>query len=218
MPSQRFIFHGKTIIRQETGFITMMEIIANWINQMIPIFTQYGAIGLFILSIGEVFVLPVPPDAILIPLSLLNPSKALWYGFITIAGSAIGSVMGYYIGKWFGRPLLARMVKPDMMQRIEDLLNKHGSMAALLIGFSPVPDKPFTIAAGIFRINIISFVIWLTISRSLRFMTEVIAIIFFGEAAVALVQQYFGPISVVVCIVAIAAIAFRYKANRRKAT
>ncbi|MDK2992814.1 MAG: hypothetical protein PWP48_2047 [Clostridiales bacterium] len=189
----------------------MISAIAQWINQMIPVFLQYGPIGLFILSIGEVFILPVPPDAVLIPMSLLNPSKALWYGFITIAGSAIGSVMGYYIGKWAGRPILARMVKPDMMQRIENLLNEHGSMAALLIGFSPIPDKPFTIAAGIFRINIVSFVVWLTISRGIRFMAEVLTIIFFGKTAVTLVQQYFGPISAVICIIVVIAIAFRYR-------
>jgi undecaprenyl-diphosphatase len=149
-------------------------------------------------------------------MSLLNPSKALWYGFITITGSAIGSVIGYYIGKWAGRPVLARMVKPDMMQHIETLLNKHGSMAALLIGFSPIPDKPFTIAAGIFRINIVSFVIWLTISRSIRFMSEVLAIIFFGETAVALVQQYFGPISAAICIIVVIAVAFRYRMKARE--
>ncbi|AEE97226.1 YqaA family protein [Mahella australiensis] len=194
----------------------MISAIAQWADQIIPLFLQYGPIGLFILSIGEVFILPVPPDAVLIPMSLLNPSKALWYGFITIAGSATGSVMGYYIGKWAGRPVLARMVKPDMMQRIEDLLSEHGSMAALLIGFSPIPDKPFTIAAGIFRINIVSFVIWLTISRSIRFMSEVLAIIFFGETAVALVQQYFGPISAAICIIVVIAVAFRYRMKARE--
>jgi undecaprenyl-diphosphatase len=108
------------------------------------------------------------------------------------------------------------MVKPDMMQHIETLLNKHGSMAALLIGFSPIPDKPFTIAAGIFRINIVSFVIWLTISRSIRFMSEVLAIIFFGETAVALVQQYFGPISAAICIIVVIAVAFRYRMKARE--
>jgi len=181
------------------------------------VFLQYGVAGLFIVSIGEVFALPVPPDTILIPLSLLDPSKAVWYGLITVIGSAIGSVMGYYIGKFAGRPLLIRMVKPDMMQRIENLLNEHGSVAALIVGFSPIPDKPFIIAAGIFGVNMISFVILLTISRSLRFIAEVLAIIFFGKTAIALVQQYFGPISAIICIAAVIAIALRYQRKTRRA-
>lgn len=194
-----------------------MDAIVKWIDQLVPFFLQYGVAGLFIVSIGEVFALPVPPDTILIPLSLLDPSRAAWYGLITVIGSAIGSVMGYYIGKFAGRPLLIRMVKPDMMQRIENLLNEHGSVAALIVGFSPIPDKPFIIAAGIFGVNMISFVILLTISRSLRFIAEVLAIIFFGKTAIALVQQYFGPISAIICIAAVIAIALRYQRKTRRA-
>ena len=44
------------------------------------------------------FIIPIPPDALLIPMSIANPSKAYFYAYMTTISSVIGGFLGYLIG------------------------------------------------------------------------------------------------------------------------
>ena len=55
------------------------------------------------------------------------------------------------------------------VEYIEILYNKYDAWAVGIAGFTPIPYKVFTIAAGAFKINFSVFVVASLVSRSARF-------------------------------------------------
>ncbi len=171
------------------GAAASIKAIFDWtVEAVMP----WGSLGLFVISFIESSFFPVPPDAILIPLGLARPDLALWYAAITTAGSVLGAYFGYFIGRRFGRPALRRLTSEAQIDRIDCLFASHGGWAVGIAGFTPIPYKVFTIAAGVFRQDLWSFTIASVLSRGARFFLEAVLIMFYGPPIVKFLSQYFG--------------------------
>lgn len=169
-------------------------------------FLQNGATGLFIISFAEAFFFPIPPDVVLIPLSVLSPGKALFYAGITSIASALGGVLSYFIGNRAGRPILLRFAREDSIKKMEDLFYRYGAWAVAIAGFTPIPDKVFNLACGVFGMNLATFFIVLLLSKSARFFLESGIVMAMGENAMTYINKLLGPGSFI--LVAVAAIIY----------
>ncbi|SVB21125.1 uncharacterized protein METZ01_LOCUS173979, partial [marine metagenome] len=61
--------------------------------------------AIVILAIGafaESIISPIPPDPLLIPMSVLQPSFAIWFGVIATVSSVLGAIVGHWLGGRFG--------------------------------------------------------------------------------------------------------------------
>jgi membrane protein YqaA with SNARE-associated domain len=67
-------------------------------------FVSLGTPGLFAVAFLEFFLLPVPPDLVLIPLAAATPELALFYAAVATAGSVSTGLVGYAVGRNGGRP------------------------------------------------------------------------------------------------------------------
>lgn len=177
-----------------------MNTILEFIAGTKDFFMQNGAIGLFILSFAEASFFPVPPDIVLIPLTVISPAAGLYYAAITSIASTLGGMFGYFIGIRAGRPILSRFVKDNNIQKIEDMFARFGGWAVAVAGFTPIPYKVFTIASGVFRMNLTTFFIAALLSRSARFFMESAIIMAMGERATAYIDRLLGPGSFVLAI------------------
>ncbi|AQS58918.1 YqaA family protein [Desulforamulus ferrireducens] len=164
-------------------------------------FNQYGEIGLFIWSFIESSFFPVPPDVLLIAMSLSNPAMSLWYAGITTIASLLGGILGYVIGAKAGRPLLQRLVSHQRIEKINQLFHRYGGWAVGIAGFTPIPYKIFTISAGVFGINLKVFIIASALSRGARFFLEGLIIFYLGETAKSFLENYFEVITILVSII-----------------
>lgn len=173
-------------------------------------FDNYGSVGLGFLSFIESSFFPIPPDVMLIPMALANPEQALWLATIVSVASVFGGMFGYLIGSYAGRPLLERWVSQEQIQKIQRLFRRYGGWAVAIAGFSPFPYKIFTISAGVFRINKVTFIFASAVSRAARFFIEALVIIAIGEKAISLLENYFGLITIGICVV-IAVVVWLYK-------
>lgn len=153
---------------------------------------EFGSWGLFILSFFESSFFPIPPDVLMIPMGIANPDRALWYAFITTAGSVLGALLGWYIGKKVGRPILRYFIKEDKIAKVEQLFERYGAMAILIAGFTPIPYKVFTIFSGISKVRIPTLVIWSIIGRGARFFLEAALIIALGDKAMPFIEENFA--------------------------
>ncbi len=124
------------------------------------------------LSFAESSFFPVPPDVMLAPMSLATPQRAWFYAALTTLMSVLGGIAGYGIG------LLAfDVVEPwlhtagywESYQQAREWFAVWGFWAVLLAGFSPIPYKVFTIAAGVVVLSFPLFVIASFIGRGARF-------------------------------------------------
>lgn len=126
-----------------------------------------------ILSFAESSFFPVPPDVMLAPMCLANPSKAWQYALLTTITSLLGGLLGYLIGATafdFITPYLQSNGHYwKAFQKAEVWFKEWGVWAIFLAGFSPIPYKIFTIAAGALAMPLLPFTTASFIGRGARF-------------------------------------------------
>ena len=128
---------------------------------------------LSLLSFVESFILPFPPpDVMLAPMSLARPSRAMRFAALTLLFSVLGGLVGYMIGAFlfdFAEPYIIDWGYQARFEKVITWFEDWGFWAVLVAGFSPVPYKIFTIAAGALNLALIPFVLASIIGRGTRF-------------------------------------------------
>lgn len=125
-----------------------------------------------LISFSESSFFLIPPDVLMIPMSLATPKRAMRYALITTVMSVFGGMAGYFIGMWafeWVKPILMDHGYWDAYLKATELFLKYGFWAVLLAGFSPLPYKIFTISAGALGMFMPLFVIASLIGRGGRF-------------------------------------------------
>ena len=124
------------------------------------------------LSFSESSFFPVPPDVMLAPMSLAQPARAWRFAFITTLASVVGGLLGYAIG-YFAMDLVEPWIRQagywDNYLRARAWFDTWGFWAVFVAGFSPIPYKLFTIAAGSMSMAMGPFVLASVIGRGARF-------------------------------------------------
>jgi membrane protein YqaA with SNARE-associated domain len=135
--------------------------------------TPYGIWALFLLSFAESSFFPIPPDVLLIALCVAMPGRSFKYALVCAVGSIFGGCLGYLIGWQFMASIGIRIVDfyglTEKVAYIETLYNTYNAWAVGIAGFTPIPYKVFTIAAGMFKIDFTVFVLASAASPSARF-------------------------------------------------
>lgn len=127
---------------------------------------------LALLSFAESSFFPVPPDVMLAPMSLATPQRAWFYAALTTVMSVVGGIAGYTIGLLafdVVQPWLHRAGYWEAYQHAREWFAVWGFWAVLLAGFSPIPYKVFTIAAGVVVLSFPLFVVASFLGRGARF-------------------------------------------------
>jgi len=168
-----------------------------WIHVLEEWLIEYGLISLIIVSFTESSFFPIPPDVLLLPMSIAEPDRAMFYALITTAMSVLGALLGWYIGKKFGRPILRYFVSEEKIEKVDVYFQKYGALAILIAGFTPIPYKIFTIFSGISNIKLRTLVIWSIIGRGLRFFSEAYIVITLGPKAIPFIEQNFTLITII---------------------
>lgn len=124
------------------------------------------------LSFTESSFFPIPPDVMLAPMCLANPKRAWWFALLTTVASVLGGLLGYTIGffafTWI-EPFLRESHYWDSYQTAVTWFGEWGFWAVFIAGFSPIPYKVFTIAAGAMSMALLPFTLASLIGRGLRF-------------------------------------------------
>lgn len=125
------------------------------------------------LSFAESSFFPIPPDVMLAPMTLARPQLAWHYALLTTITSVLGGLLGYVIGLFLFEliePLLHELGYWGTYQEAVAWFTEWGFWAIFLAGFSPIPYKIFTIAAGTMSMSLPLFVLASLIGRGARFM------------------------------------------------
>jgi len=162
---------------------------------------------LFCIALIEASVFPIPPDILLIALALGRPAAALSFAALATAGSVVGAMIGYAIGMFLfatvAQPVIDFYHAAETFNHVQQWFVEYGVAIILIAGFSPVPFKVFTIAAGAFGLSFPAFVIAAILSRGARFYIEAALLRWGGDRLRAFVEQYFEWLTVAVAIVVI---------------
>lgn len=167
----------------------------------------HAAFWLFALAFAESSFFPIPPDVILVAILLAGADRFLYYSTLTTVGSVLGGIAGYGIGYLLfdalGAPLIAWYGLEEEMAEVGKLFAANAFLAIFTAAFTPIPYKVFTIAAGLFKLDLGTFILASLIGRGMRFYAEGILLYFFGARLGALAYKYFNLFTGVVALAVI---------------
>jgi len=151
---------------------------------------------LSIISFIESSFFPIPPDVMIIPMSLAKKEEYLKIFLIATIFSSLGGLFGYFIGSLFTEKAIMLIefygYQDQVLQLKEQLNSKSGALwigTLFLAGFTPLPFKIFTITSGIINFNIFIFFIICLISRGLRFFIVAYFSVKFGKPFISFLEK-----------------------------
>ncbi len=183
-----------------------------WIRQiydksLLWVKTPLGVWVLFLIAVAESSFFPIPPDVYLMVLCISVPRKSFRYAAICAAGSVIGGAIGYGLGMGFmdtiGVKILELYGLHDKYEVVQSLYQQYDALAVGAAGFTPLPYKLFTITAGAFKINFVTFILVSLVSRSARFFLVAAFIYKFGAPVRHFIERYFNLLTIVFFILLI---------------
>ncbi|NOX19973.1 MAG: DedA family protein [Nitrospirae bacterium] len=177
-------------------------------------YTPYGSPALFLLAFSEASFFPVPPDVLLMVLSISKPRRSLYYALLCTLGSVLGGMFGFYLGLNFweiAKDILFNYIDQGTFENVRAYFQQYEAWAVAVAGFTPIPYKVFTISAGFFRVDFTVFVVASLLSRGARFFIISTLLYFFGERVKLFIDRYFNLLTIVFVILLIGGfLAVRY--------
>ena len=147
-------------------------------------------------SFAESSFFPIPPDAMLVPISLARPDRAYYYATICTVTSVLGGIVGYLIG-WLLYDSVGTWVMQvygygDKVEAFRAQYAEWGAWIILLKGLTPIPYKLVTITSGFAGYNFLLFVLFSVITRGARFFLLAFLINRYGPQARAIIEKRLG--------------------------
>ena len=175
------------------------------------------------ISFIESFVFPIPPDVIIIPMTIAKPKKWLRIALIATLGSVLGAIVGYLIGYIFFNEIgikIFELYGVDNTSFLKEKVSSDGGEIAwitllAIAGFTPVPFKLLTITSGFVNFNIIYFIIVSFITRGSRFFILAFLIGNFGPTMRKIIEKKLIVLSLIFSfiIVIIAYLVYNFLIN-----
>ena len=153
--------------------------------------------ALFLLSFAEASFFPIPPDVLLIALAVAIPKKSFKIALYCTIASVLGAILGYTIGMFFFDAVGNRIIEfYGIHEQFDYVAQKYNENAFAAIGFTPIPFKVFTIAAGVFDVNLFVLLFASILSRGARFFLLAALIYRFGPTIKVFIDKYFNLLAI----------------------
>jgi len=170
-----------------------------------------------VVSFAESSVFPIPPDTMLIPMSLARPDRAWTYATVCTLTSVAGGVLGYVIGAYLydtiGHWLIQLYGYGDKVEAFREAYARWGTLIILLKGVTPIPYKIVTITSGFAGYNIWLFVVFSFVARGMRFYFTAFLLSRYGPRARAIIEKrlvFWFTISIAVLVAGIIAALYLF--------
>ena len=139
---------------------------------------------------------PIPPDTMLIPMSLARPDKAWFYAHVCTVTSVAGGVLGYFIGAVLYDSVGAWLIQlygyGEKVEAFREAYAAWGTWIILLKGVTPIPYKIVTITSGFAGYSFTMFVLLSFVARGVRFYLLAFLLHRYGPQARAIIEERLG--------------------------
>ena len=171
-----------------------------------------------VISFVESFIFPIPPDVLIIPMTIAKRKEWLRIATIATVCSVLGACLGYLIGYIFFNEIGVKIFElygVDNTSFLKEKVSSEGGTVAwmtllAIAGFSPVPFKLLTITSGFVHFNFLYFVIVSLITRGLRFFIIAFLIGNFGTTMKKIIEKKLVLVSIIISIILIIFVFFVY--------
>ena len=170
-------------------------------------------------SFIESFIFPIPPDVLIIPMTIAKKQDWSRIALIATIGSVLGACFGYFIGYVFFNEIgikIFELYGVDNISFLKEKISTEGGKIAwvtllAIAGFSPIPFKLLTITSGFLHFNLFYFIIVSLITRGLRFFLIAFLIGNFGSVMKKIIEKKLLKVSTIISMVLIIIAFLIYK-------
>ena len=163
------------------------------------------------ISFIESFIFPIPPDVLIIPMTIARKHEWIRIALIATIGSVLGACLGYFIGYVFFNEIGLKIFEiygVDNASFLKDKVSSEGGVIAwitllAIAGFSPVPFKLLTITSGFINFNIFYFIIISLLTRGSRFFLIAFLVGNFGSTMKKIIEKKLLKFSIILSIILI---------------
>jgi membrane protein YqaA with SNARE-associated domain len=139
---------------------------------------------------------PIPPDVMLIPMSLAQPRLAYLFAVWCTLSSVVGGMVGYGIGALLYDSVGAWLINlygyGNKVEAFRAAYAQWGAWIILLKGLTPIPYKIVTITSGFAAYNFGLFVLFSVLTRGARFFVLAFLLSRYGEQARHIIEKRLG--------------------------
>lgn len=196
------------------------RIVSEWKLVVMPALIKLGFLGAGVIGIFDSAAIPLPIDAIL-AVYIWNDKNHFWaYPLLAAAGSAIGGLLPYWIGRGGGELYLRKRVDHHRFDQLRVRFENKEFVAVLVPSMLPPPTpwKLFVFAAGVFEMRVRSFLLAVFLGRTVRWMALAILVLKLGPSAVDLVAHHAtAVVAAVAAVVVLAGVGWWVWMRRKRA-
>jgi membrane protein YqaA with SNARE-associated domain len=158
---------------------------------------------------------PIPPDAMLLPMSLARPDRAYYFAMVctltSVAGGILGYAIGYFLYESLGLWLMQLYGYGAKIEWFQQQYREWGAWFILIKGLTPIPYKLVTIVSGFAMYPILPFIVLSLITRGARFFVVAFVCHRYGDRAREIIEkrlEMWATIFAVVVVVGIVAAVY----------
>lgn len=193
------------------------RMVAEWKYVILPAVVKLGIWGAFAIAILDASSIPVPIDAVL-AVYIFGHKATFWmYVIIAAAGSAVGGLVPYWIGRAGGELFLLKRINRARFDALRDRFERQEFLAVMIPSLlpPPAPWKVFVFAAGVFEMRVPVYMLAVFCGRIIRWTTLAVLVINFGPGAVDLVAHHAPALIGTIGGLAVAGFALWWWRNKR---
>jgi membrane protein YqaA with SNARE-associated domain len=137
-----------------------------------------ASLWLMVLSFFEAIIFPIMPEVMLLPMCVAQPKRGFWFAALSITGSMLGAVVGYFLGHYAFEALKPLFAAMGLLHGMESgiaivqakMAESPWAVFGLLVvaGFSPIPMKVFTWASGVVGVPMLPYLASMFVGRGKR--------------------------------------------------
>jgi membrane protein YqaA with SNARE-associated domain len=168
-----------------------LKLIAKWKFLVLPALAKLGFWGVGLIAIIDAASLPVPMDLILAGYVWANKGHFWLYILVAAAGSAIGGLLPYGLGRAGGELFLLKRVNRENFEKMRIRFERQEFLAVLVPSMLPPPTpwKAIIFAAGVFEMHVMPFMLAVFVGRVVRWLILSLLVIKLGPTAVSIVEH-----------------------------
>ncbi len=192
---------------------------AGWKLILLPALAKLGFWGAGVVALLDSSTIPVPMDAIL-AVYIWNDKGHFWlYCLLGAAGSAVGGLLPYGLGRAGGEFFLLKRVNRERYERMRTRFERQEFLAMMIPSMLPPPTpwKAFVFAAGVFEMRVAPFMLAVFVGRMIRWLALSALVVKLGPGAVDVVAHHGPALLAIVGGVAVAGFAAWWLWRRRAA-
>ncbi|WP_017445090.1 YqaA family protein [Gayadomonas joobiniege] len=145
-------------------------------------------------SFLESLIVPIPLEAILVPLMQAKRDKLWLLALLATLGCILGALTGYFAGYFlfdsFGEQLISLFSDQQTFETIKQKMQNQGFWFVLMVGIIPIPFQIAMLAAGATQYSLAMFILATLIARSLRYFGLALVVYLAGNQAERLIAKY----------------------------